>query len=144
MPVQYFSAEQCYWLDNQIDMYKYCDEHNDLVDFWTSLFEIFFTCWPEHEVLFPDGPAPQDFTEEQRQAVDKAVVTRKHRLHAWFHDQRTLHTDALEGYVPFTIVSTHDHTMVLQVEEAFVNLDIAANELDVEGVGSDVEAGGSG
>ncbi|KAG1743779.1 hypothetical protein EDB19DRAFT_1827174 [Suillus lakei] len=108
MPVQYFSAEQCYWLDNQIDMYKYCDEHNDLVDFWTSLFEIFFTCWPEHEVLFPDGPPPQDFTEEQRQAVDKGVVTRKH------------------------------------VEEAFVNLDIAADELDVEGVGSDVEAGGSG
>lgn len=77
MPVQYFSVEQRYWLDNQIDMYKYCDEHNDLVDFWTSLFEIFFTCWPEHEVLFPDGPAPQDFTEEQRQAVVKAVVTRK-------------------------------------------------------------------
>lgn len=34
--------------------------------------------------------------------------------------------------------------MVLQVEEAFVNLDIAADELDVEGVGSNVEAGGSG
>jgi hypothetical protein len=80
MPVPHFSAEQRCWLDNQIDIYNYCNEYDDLVMFWTSLFEVFFTCWPEHEVLFPDlhGPAPLSFTNEQKQVLDDAVVTRKH------------------------------------------------------------------
>lgn len=80
MSVPHFSADQRRWLDNQIAVYNYCDEHNDLVNFWSSLFEVFFACWPEHVVLFPDlhGPAPLSFTKEQKQVLDDAVVTKKH------------------------------------------------------------------
>ncbi|KAG2746557.1 hypothetical protein P692DRAFT_20876732 [Suillus brevipes Sb2] len=131
MPVPHFSAEQRCWLDNQIDIYNYCNEYDDLVMFWTSLFEVFFTCWPEHEVLFPDlhSPAPLSFTNEQKQVLDDAVVTRKHRIQDWICNESSRHTNTLEGCIPFTIVSMHDHTMVLQVEEELT-------EFNVEDVGS--------
>ncbi|KAG1899919.1 uncharacterized protein F5891DRAFT_1189005 [Suillus fuscotomentosus] len=131
MPVPYFSTEQHRWLDDQVVNYEHCYKIKDLIIFWTDIFEIFFVCWSEHEVLFPNipRPTPQCLTEEQKQAVNDAVVIRK-----YFHYKRSLHTSALTGYIPFTIVSVHDHTVVLQ-EECADWTDITADELDIGNAG---------
>ncbi|KAG1719594.1 uncharacterized protein EDB91DRAFT_1247898 [Suillus paluster] len=136
MSEPYFSTDQRRWLTNQLDQYNYCYEYNDLIEFWTSLYEIFFECWPECDALFPDLPNTQSLSEEQHRQVFQAVKQRKYRIKTWFRSQK-----ALAGYIPFTIVSVHNQNATLQAEEEFIE-----NWVDVTGdepASGDVKDGGS-
>lgn len=50
-------------------MYLLAYETNDLLEFWPSLFDIFFTLWPAHSILWPIMPESQALTIEEQQSL---------------------------------------------------------------------------
>ncbi|KAG2349430.1 hypothetical protein BDR05DRAFT_994465 [Suillus weaverae] len=145
MSEPYFSTDQRCWLKNQLDQYNYCYEYEDFIKFWTSLYNIFFECWPECDALFPDLPNTQSLSEEQHHQVFQAVEWRKDCIKSWFQSQK-----ALTGYIPFTIVSVHNQNVTLQAKEEFTEywVDVTGDEPasgDIKDGGStNIEAQGDG
>ncbi|KAG2144485.1 hypothetical protein DEU56DRAFT_910424 [Suillus clintonianus] len=88
-------------------LYSLACQYDDLLEFWPSLFNIFFACWPiipESEVL----------TTEQQHSLFQAEEQRKLRIKAWFEQKKT------NSMVPLTITSVSaDGQMVLHFEEPF-------------------------
>jgi hypothetical protein len=77
MSVPYFSADQDYWLENQLDNYCYCSGCEDLTEFWISVYEVFFDCWPERDCLFVGLLKTAPLSEEQHRQVNQAIEQRK-------------------------------------------------------------------
>lgn len=73
----YWTSEQLEWIDDQVVMYSWCYEDNDLLLFWPSLFEVYFLCWPERQRLLPDIPESQALTDEQHRALSEVEDYRK-------------------------------------------------------------------
>ncbi|KAG1727864.1 hypothetical protein EDB19DRAFT_1913987 [Suillus lakei] len=106
-PVPQWSSDQLKWLEDQMALYSLACQYDDLLEFWPSLFDIFFACWPiipESEVL----------TTEQQHSLFQAEEQRKLRIKAWFEQKKT------NSMVPLTITSVSaDGQMVLCFEEPF-------------------------
>lgn len=64
-----WSSEQLEWLEDQNAMYLLAYETNDLLEFWPSLFDIFFTLWPARSILWPIMPESQALTIEEQQSL---------------------------------------------------------------------------
>ncbi|KAG1848241.1 hypothetical protein F4604DRAFT_1687780 [Suillus subluteus] len=106
-PVPEWSSDQLKWLEDQMALYSLACQYDDLLEFWPSLFDIFFACWPiipESEVL----------TTEQQHSLFQAEEQRKLGIKAWFEQKKT------NSMVPLTIMSVSaDGQMVLHFEEPF-------------------------
>ncbi|KAG1792558.1 hypothetical protein EV424DRAFT_1354442 [Suillus variegatus] len=61
-----WSSEQLEWLEDQNAMYLLAYKTNDLLEFWPSLFDIFFTLWPARSILWPIMPESQALTIEEQ------------------------------------------------------------------------------
>ncbi|KAG1787614.1 uncharacterized protein HD556DRAFT_1312649 [Suillus plorans] len=114
-PAPEWSSEQLKWLEDQRAMYSLAHQYDDLLEFWPSLFNIFFALWPECQVLWPIILESQVLTTEQQHSLFQAEEQRKLRIKAWIEHKRT------NSAVPLTImsVSADDHQMVLHFEEPF-------------------------
>jgi hypothetical protein len=73
----YWTSEQLEWMEDQVAMYSWCYEDNNLLLFWPSLFEVFFACWPERQTLLPNIPESQVLTDQQHRALSDAEDYRK-------------------------------------------------------------------
>ncbi|KAG2029073.1 hypothetical protein BDR03DRAFT_1018943 [Suillus americanus] len=111
----YWTSEQLEWMDDQVAIYSWCYEDNDLLLFWPSLFEVYFLCWPERQILLPDIPESQVLTDEQHRALSEAEDCRKFRIKTWLEYKRTL-SSAWIPYLPFLTGSTDERQAVLQLE----------------------------
>ncbi|KAG1731319.1 uncharacterized protein EDB91DRAFT_1085078 [Suillus paluster] len=153
------------WLKNQLGQYNYCYEYKyeDLIEFWTSLYEIFFDCWPERCVRWGDkklisspimrmgiesdennvrlGSSATDWADHRptlmwSSSTGKWSLSEEQHHQSWFQSQT-----ALMGYILFTIMSVHNQSVMLQAEEGFTE-----DWMDVTGdkpASGDVEDGGS-
>jgi hypothetical protein len=67
-----WSSEQLEWLEDQNTLFLYAHETNDLLEFWPSLFDIFFALWPARSILWPIMPESQALTTEEQQFLFQA------------------------------------------------------------------------
>ncbi|KAG1745615.1 hypothetical protein EDB19DRAFT_1906130 [Suillus lakei] len=106
-PVPEWSSDQLKWLEDQMALYSLACQYDDLLEFWPSLFDIFFACWP----IIPESKV---LTTEQQHSLFQAEEQRKLRIKAWFEQKKT------NSMVPLTITSVSaDGQMVLHFEEPF-------------------------
>ncbi|KAG2099573.1 uncharacterized protein F5147DRAFT_655770 [Suillus discolor] len=113
----YWTSEQLKWMEDQVAMYSWCYEDNDLLLFWPLLFEVFFACWPQRQALLADIPESQVLTDEQHHTLSKAEDYCKMRIKTWLEYKRTL-SSAWIPYVPFPMGSPDVRQAVLQLELA--------------------------
>jgi hypothetical protein len=64
-----WSSEQLEWLEDQNTLFLYAHETNDLLEFWPSLFNIFFALWPACSILWPIMPESQVLATKEQQSL---------------------------------------------------------------------------